>query len=71
MRYFCQADVENNPYPSSLYRYREEDELIYEEFWCTKSLAWIPTTELTRLLTGGDCSTMEITEEFARELQNE
>ncbi len=62
--------MENVPYPASLYRYREDGELIYEEFWSLESLAWISTTELTRLLTGGDCTTIEITEEFARVLQN-
>jgi hypothetical protein len=68
MRYFCQADVNNNPYENSLYRMRKEDDLIYEEFWDASSQAWEPTTELTKLLIGGDCSTLEITKESAQSL---
>ncbi len=68
MRYFCQADVNNNPYENSLYRMRKEDDLIYEEFWNASSQAWEPTTDLTKLLIGGDCSTLEITKESAQSL---
>jgi len=68
MRYFCQADVNNYPYENSLYRMRKEDDLIYEEFWDASSQAWEPTTELTKLLIGGDCSTLEITKESAQSL---
>jgi hypothetical protein len=63
MRYFCQADINNEPYENSLFRMREEVDLIYEEFWNTSSQAWEPTTNLTKLLVGGDCSTLEITKE--------
>jgi hypothetical protein len=45
---------------------REEVDLIYEEFWNTSSQAWEPTTDLTKLLIGGDCSTLEITKESAQ-----
>ena len=68
MRYFCQADVNNEPYENSLYRIREEADLIYEEFWNASSQTWEPTTELTKLLIGGDCSTLEITKESAQSL---
>jgi hypothetical protein len=66
MRYFCQADINNKPYENSLYRMREEVDLTHEEFWNTSSQAWEPTTDLTKLLIGGDCSTLEITKESAQ-----
>ncbi len=66
MRYFCQADINNEPYENTLFRMREEVDLIYEEFWNTSSQAWEPTTDLTKLLIGGDCSTLEITKESAQ-----
>ena len=47
---------------------REEADLIYEEFWSASSQAWEPTTELTKLLIDGDCSTLEITKESAQSL---
>jgi hypothetical protein len=47
---------------------RKEEDLIYEEFWNASSQAWEPTTELTKLLIGGDCSTLEITKESAQSL---
>jgi hypothetical protein len=65
MRYFCQADVDNVPYENSLFRIRTENNLIYEEFWNQYSQLWEPTSELSKLRTGGDCSTLEITEESA------
>ena len=65
MKYFCQADVNNMPYENSLYRYREENQLFLEEIWNAISQKWESTTYLTKLLTGGDCSTLEITEESA------
>jgi hypothetical protein len=68
MRFFCQADVNNKPYENSLYRMREDANLIYEEFWNSSAQAWEPTTELTKLLVGGDCSTLEITKESAQSL---
>jgi hypothetical protein len=68
MRFFCQADVNNKPYENSLYRMREDADLIYEELWNASAQAWEPTTELTKLLVGGDCSTLEITKESAQSL---
>lgn len=68
MRYFCQVDVDNYTYPDSLYRYREEAELIHEEHWCPQTETWDQTTYLTRLLTGGDCTLAEISEELAKNL---
>jgi hypothetical protein len=47
---------------------REEADLIYEEFWNASSQTWEPTTDLTKLLIGGDCSTLEITKESAQSL---
>ncbi len=68
MRFFCQVDVDNKPYENTLYRMREEANLIYEEFWNASSQAWEPTTDLTKLILGGDCSTLEITKESAQTL---
>ena len=65
MRYFCQADVFNEPYTDSLFRYRNEADLLYEEQWDKGSGKWEPTTQLTKLLTGGDCTLIEITEQTA------
>jgi len=70
MKYFCQADIDNRPYPDSLYRYRYEDGLVYEEHWNSATQSWITTTYLTKMLTGGDCSNMRISREFAETLQN-
>ena len=47
---------------------REDADFIYEEFWNASAQAWEPTTELTKLLVGGDCSTLEITKESAQSL---
>ena len=68
MRFFCQVDVDNHPYSNSLYRYREEAELIYEEHWCPTTNTWDQTSYLTRLLTGGDCTLAEVTQDFAKTL---
>ena len=57
--------MDNVPYENSLFRVREESQLIYEEFWNQNTQIWEPTSELTKLRTGGDCSTLEITEESA------
>ena len=65
MRYFCQADVFNKPFANSLFRYRQEYDLLYEEEWDQSSGIWEPTTTLTRLLTGGDCTLVEISEQIA------
>lgn len=65
------ADVENQPLPSWLFRKRVEGKLIYEEEWDFGNQEWIPTTYLTKLMIGGDCSLLEITEESANKiLQN-
>jgi hypothetical protein len=70
VKYYCQADIENRPLKGSLYRKRVEDGLIYEEEWNSVSQDWVPTTYLTKLLIGGDCSLIEITKESADLLQN-
>ena len=66
---YCQADINNHPYPGSIFRYRTEGELIYEENWSSTNRTWEATTYLTKLLVGGDCSTMAITKEFADTLR--
>ena len=70
MRYYCQADVNNGPYSDSLFRYREDGELMYEERWNSKQKNWDPTTWLTRLLVGGDCTLVNISVGQAELLQN-
>ena len=70
MRFFCQANVNNQPYENSLYRYRDFEDLVIEEFWNTILQIWEPTLELTRLLIGGDCTLIQITEESAKSLQD-
>ncbi len=69
MKYYCQADIDNRPYPEALFRYRTEGGLIYEESWSSTTRTWEATTYLTKLLVGGDCSTMAITGEFADRLR--
>jgi hypothetical protein len=69
MRYFSQFDVSNRPLPDSLYRYRHEDDLIFEEHWSSISGSWESTSYLTRLLIGGDCTIMEISKELATDLE--
>lgn len=68
MRYFSIVDVENKPFPDALFRYREENELIYEEHWNAKARWWESTSYLTRLLVGGDCTVLQITEESAKDI---
>ena len=46
----------------------ERADLIYEELWNASSQTWESTTRLTKLLIGGDCSTLEITKESAEAL---
>jgi len=71
MRFYCLADVENQPLPGWLFRKRVEGKLIYEEVWDFGNQEWIPTTYLTKLMIGGDCSLLEITGESANKiLQN-
>jgi hypothetical protein len=70
MRYYCQADVNNAPYSDSLFRFREDGELIYEESWNRKQGNWEPTTWLTRLLAGGDCTLISISASQAELLKN-
>jgi hypothetical protein len=70
MRYYCQADINNRPYSGSLLRYREDSGLIYEESWNGEQQIWEPTTWLTRLLTGGDCTLVSISMSKAELLQN-
>jgi hypothetical protein len=69
MQYFCQADIENQPYPNSLFRYRKFMELTLEEEWDSIKNKWEPTTQLTRLIIGGDCTLMRITQEYANQIQ--
>jgi hypothetical protein len=69
MRYFAQFDVSNRPLPDSLFRYRDEDDLIFEEHWNSISRSWESTSYLTRLLIGGDCTIMEISKELASVLE--
>ena len=71
MRYFCQADVFNEPYTDSLFRYRNEADSHFEEQWDRRSGKWEPTTLLTKLLTGGDCTLIEITEQTADSMRQE
>lgn len=61
-------DIKNIPYDDSLYRYRESGGNTYEEFWNSKSKSWEPTSDLTRLLVGGDCTLLQITEQSAKDL---
>ena len=68
MRFFCQADITNHPYPDSLYRFRDEKDRICEEYWNSKIGTWEPTSYLTKLLTGGDCTLMQISEELANKM---
>lgn len=68
MRFFCQVDANNKPYFDALFRYREEGALIYEEQWNSTNNNWESTSYLTRLLTGGDCTLTEVTEESAKNL---
>jgi len=62
-RYFAQADIDNAMY--TLYRYKYENDLIYEEEWNPNTSSWEMTSNLTRLFVGGDCTLMEIQEETA------
>ena len=70
VRFFSQFDVNNQPYPNSLFRYRGEGDLLYEEHWNSFTKTWEATSQLTRLLTGGDCTVMEITQDFANQLKD-
>lgn len=69
MRYFSLVDVENKPFSDALFRYRDENDLIYEEHWNAKARLWESTRYLTRLLVGGDCTVLQITEESAKEIE--
>ncbi len=66
MRYFCLVDINNTPLENSLFRYREANQIIFEEFWNSSSQKWEPTTDLTKLIVGGDCATTEISKESAQ-----
>ena len=62
-RYFAQAEVDNTIY--ALFRYKYENDLIFEEEWNPNTRVWEMTSNLTRLFVGGDCTLMEIQEETA------
>lgn len=70
VRFFSQFDVYDQPYPDALFRYREEGDLMYEEHWNSFTKTWDHTSHLTRLLTGGDCTVMEISQDFANQLKD-
>ena len=44
-------------------------ELTLEEEWDSIKNKWEPTTQLTRLIIGGDCTLMRITQEYANQIQ--
>ena len=71
MRYFCQADVTNEPYLNSLFRYNYLDNVVKEEYWDSSKKAWLSTSELTRLFVTGDCTLMEISKELSEIIQNQ
>ena len=43
---------------------------MYEEHWNSFTKTWDHTSQLTRLLTGGDCTVMEISQDFANQLKD-
>lgn len=52
--YYGRTDINQYFDPNQLWRWRNEDEGLYEEVWNSKTKSWQPTTYLTRMITGGD-----------------
>jgi hypothetical protein len=68
MRYFGQSDIDGNFFKGCLYRYRNSNELIFEEVWNPNLQTWDPTTLLTGMLVHGECTLSEITSVFASQI---
>ena len=65
--YWIQSDMENTWF-GSLYRYFTQDGFILEQHWGIKEKVWMPTTRLTRMFSGGECTLERIPIEHAKQL---
>ena len=65
--YWIQSDMDGKWF-GGLYRYFTQDRFILEQRWGIKEKVWIPTTRLTRMLSGGECTLERIPIERAKQL---
>jgi hypothetical protein len=63
-KYFGQTDMGIKIF--ALYRKRPADGIVYHEQWMPGTNSWEVTTYLMRLISGGDCTVTEITNELAK-----
>ena len=65
--YWIQSGMDGEWF-GGLHRYFTEDGFILEQRWGIKEKVWIPTTHLTRMLSGGECTLERIPLERAKQL---
>ena len=63
-KYFGQTDMGIKIF--ALYRKRPADGIVYHEQWMPGTNSWEVTTYLMRLISGGDCTVTEISNELAK-----
>lgn len=66
--YYGIVDINEYFYPNRLWRWRNEDEGLYEEVWNSRTKSWQSTLYLTRMVTGGNAGLSDMPEEQARKL---
>ncbi len=68
VQYFGKIDIDNFFYPGTLWRYRNEGDKHFQEFWNPRDNCWESTFYLTKMIIGGECSLADLTPEQAMEL---
>ncbi len=65
VQYFGKIDIDNYFYPNALWRYRNEGDKHFQEFWSPRDKCWESTFYLTKMIIGGECSLADMTPEQA------
>ncbi len=65
VQYFGKIDIDNYFYPGILWRYRNEGDKHFQEFWSPRDKCWESTFYLTKMIIGGECSLADMTPEQA------
>ena len=68
VQYFGKIDIKGYFYPRTLWRYRNQGKMHYQEVWNPRSNCWEATFYLTKMIIGGECSLADMTPEQAMQL---
>ncbi len=71
VQYFGRIDMDNYFYPGTLWRYRNEGNKHFQEFWSSRNKCWESTFYLTKMIIGGECSLADMTPEQAMKVAPE